>query len=89
MEDEIIEISFKLEDELSEMSLKEIQDEINVIEQFSEELHKKKIELSQEIELFEEDWTLYEEEELQVVKQSLKKVTNYLDKLYDFESFAK
>ena len=88
MEDEIIEISFKLENELSQMDLKEIQQEIKIIEQFSNELQKIKIELEKEIELYEEDWTAYEEEELQEIKRSLETNSNYLDRLYDFESFA-
>ncbi len=78
----------KHEKELEEMSLEQIQFEIKIIKQFLEDLQNKKIELEQEIELYEEDWMSYEEEELQEVNTSIEKVSNYLDRLYDFESFA-
>ncbi len=76
------------EQDLESMSSEQIQFEIKIIESFLEELQKKKNELEQEIELYEEDCVDYEKEKLQEVNTSIETVSNYLDRLYDFESFA-
>jgi len=66
---------------LEKMSLKDIKFNIGFIKRFLTELQQQKVELQQEI-------GLYEKEELQEIEANIEKISNYLDRLYDFESFA-
>jgi len=75
-------ILIKKEMELEKLTLKQIQFKIEIIEKFLERLQQ------QEIELYEEDLTGRKKEELQEVSSIIEKMSNYLDRLYDFESFA-
>jgi len=79
--DEMISFIIQNEKELEKLTLEQIQVEINLIERFLDILQPQKVELQQEIEV-------YEEEKLQEISSITKKVSNYLDRLYDFESFA-
>ena len=78
--------TFIVDVNISKMSFREIQNKIRLLESFQEILEKRKIEVKQEIDLYEEDDTSYEEEKLEEIKDSIKKVSDYLDKLYDFVS---
>ena len=88
--DNIISLSLRREDELEIMSLIQIQPQIYIVKMFLEILQKKIVRLRQSIILYKKDKIKTEKikNELQEVNTSIETVSNYLDRLYDFESFA-
>ena len=77
-------------DDLKKNHLYEIQIEIILLKDFLDFLNEQKVKLQQEIKLHKEDLEdlIESKEELQKIEADIEKVSNYLDRLIDFESFA-